>query len=125
MDEERLRRLVRPDCPEENFEAFKRAVDRILVRYPIPKHGYVDNRKREREAAIRSAAKVLVGEDSPRDASQYWLKQKEIERMALARMSGVIAASFELGLATEADMVRELPVTRNTIRSALGIPRQG
>lgn len=123
MDEVKLRRLVRSDCPEENFEAFVRAVERIESKYPYPVSGYVDNHRSERDLAVRSAAKVLVGDDSPRDASDHWIRQKELERSAMARLNGVIAASFELGLAREADLVRELPVTRTTIRRALGMIR--
>lgn len=104
------------EASEDQVDMLRKISDRIDARYPIPEGGYREDVTEERGAAMTAAVDIVIDEDDPADKVTAWRAAQAAAARAHAEMTGAIIATGW----SEAEVVRELGVSRPTARKAIG-----
>lgn len=104
------------EATEDQVDALRKISDRINVRYPIPENGHREDVTEECGDAMNAAVEILIDEKEPADKVTAWRTAQAAAARAHAEMTGAIIATGW----SEAEVVRELGVSRPTARKALG-----
>lgn len=104
------------EATDDQVDALRKISDRIDARYPIPEGGYREDVMEERTNAMNAAVEIVIDQDDPAGKVAAWRSAQALAAKAHAEMTGAIIATGW----TEAEVVRELGVSRPTARKALG-----